>query len=320
MSFVSILPFGQTFFHWWRELEGEGDRLWFMLAKVVEVSAFAGNALANARRSFAEPKTPPPPRAVNTSENWDAWVVVPAYCTRDEDATRLRNLLVALERQTVPCQVVIIDDGSPRPLEQHFNVVVIRLRQNRGPATARNHGIEYALERGAGVVLLTDADCVPEPDWVAVMVSSLRVSSVHGMAGATWSLDSSSLGRYHERNGTLNGRRFRGQDYLLYAPTCNVALRAQLAEELRFDESFPYAAAEDIDYWYRAHREGWRLGYEPRAIVRHDNGYDGLGPFRKVARFWRQFRRYAVGERQLLDKHPEYHVYFAESDTISCGR
>lgn len=48
----------------------------------------------------------------------------------------------------------------------------------------------------------------------------------------------------------------------------------------------------------------------------HDFGYDALGFLGRLARFWRQFRKYGRGERILLAKHPGYPALFAGSREI----
>ncbi len=48
----------------------------------------------------------------------------------------------------------------------------------------------------------------------------------------------------------------------------------------------------------------------------HDFGYDDAGVARSLVRFWRQFRRYARGERLLLEKHPTYFAAFKGSNEV----
>ena len=320
MSFVSVLPFGDTFEHWWFELAGEPGRSRFMAAKVLEASTFVGVGplLRRGSRSDSPDPARAPRRPVNAVPAEPlVVVVVPVYCRSDEDARRVDALLGSLAQQSYPCRTVLIDDGSP-DWKIPGGVEVIQLSENHGPAAARNRGLDRALDLGADVVAFTDSDCLPGPDWVKSIVTAFQTDRrAHAISGATWSLDRAYLGRYHERNGTLNGRRLPGDEGLLYGPTCNLALCAELARSIRFDEGFRTAAAEDIDFCYRASVGGWALHHAGAAVVRHDYGYDGLGPVGRLLRFWRQFRRYAQGARVLLKKHPGYVQAFARSTEIS---
>ena len=212
MSLVSVLPFQDTLRYWWRELEGEPGRLTFMAFKVLEVSAFLGNHLLN--KWQVERTRPPvfsPEKPLNqVHEDAMVVVVVPVRCRTEDDARRLDALVDALEGQTRPCEVVLVDDGSDL-WRVEDGPDVLRLEENMGPAAARNKGVARALELGADVIALTDADCMPAPDWTQELVDALLVHrNAHAISGTTYSRDRSSLGRYHERNGTLNGRRHRG--------------------------------------------------------------------------------------------------------------
>ena len=84
-----------------------------------------------------------------------------------------------------------------------------------------------------------------------------------------------------------------------------------------FDPSFPTAAAEDIDFCLRALRQGWSIAHCPQMRVDHDFGYDGLSRRARLRRLWRQFRRYAQGERRLLQAHPGYGALFEASTEIA---
>lgn len=320
MSFISVLPFGDTLDYWWYELDGDPRRLPFMAFKLLEISATMGNRLARVGHaaSAAPDLTMVAPRAPNTVPDHPAVVVVvPVLCRDDDDARRIDALISSLAAQTYDCRPLLVDDGSHN-WEPPSGIETIRLNDNYGPATARNRGLERAGEIGAQVVAFTDSDCVPDPDWVRTLVAAFHGNRhAHAISGATWSRDGGLLGRYQERNGTLNGRRLSGDDGLLYGPTCNLALCEELARSLRFDESFRDAAAEDIEFCFRAVLGGWSIRHAAKAVVHHDYGYDGAGPLGQLGRFWRQHRRYAAGERLLLRKHPGYVRAFASSVEIA---
>ncbi|MCB1048443.1 MAG: glycosyltransferase [Calditrichaeota bacterium] len=320
MSAISVLPYAATLEHWWEQLRGESGRLRFMAWKVLEVVAFCG--VWPRARSSRTNQTPtawlPPPSRPNNAVGAapSVVVVVPARIQTASDATRLQSLLVALASQTRWAHVVVVDDASPR-WPQTQNAEVIRLPHNNGPAAARNRGLQRALELSAEIVAFTDADCVPDSAWIEKIIQAFHLDrSAHAISGATLSKDQSWLGRYHERNGTLNGRRLAGSECLLYGPTCNLALCADLAAVLRFDESFPFAAAEDIDFCCRAIMTGWQIRHSTHAVVWHDFGYDQQGVVGRLERFWKQFRKYGHGERVLLQKQPDYPRLFAFSQEI----
>jgi len=319
MSFVSVMPFGDTLDYWWAKLAGDNDRYRFIALKLVEVTAFIGNYFRNRSRSKAVPRkqfawTRPPNRV---SDGAKVIVVVPALIRNSVEERRVNALVEALRKQSHACHMLLVDDGSP-PWRMPQLAEVLALPRNVGPAAARNHGIRRALELNAEVIAFTDADCIPDQEWVAELVAAFRTNRrAHAVSGATRSVDQSFLGRYHERNGTLNGRKLEGESRLLYGPSCNLAVTAELAACIKFDEAFPEAAAEDIEFCFRANEGGWTIDHASSAVVSHDYGYDGAGITGSIARFWRQFRRYARGERLLLEKHPTYFAAFKGSSEIA---
>jgi GT2 family glycosyltransferase len=200
--------------------------------------------------------------------------------------------------------VIVVDDGSPiaiPPLPEQ--VEVVRLQVNAGPAAARNRGLERALSLGAQVVLFTDVDCVPVPGWAEAMADFLADGRHVAAGGVTRSHDTTLLDRYHDFAGSLNGRWILPERReLLYAATCNLAVRATALAGVRFDERFPVAAGEDVDFCVRIRVQG-PIGLATRAVVRHDFGYGGT--VRGLGAFLRMFRRYGEADPLLWEKHPE---------------
>jgi glycosyltransferase involved in cell wall biosynthesis len=92
-------------------------------------------------------------------------VVVPTY----NRLGRLRHVITALEQQTYPSdayEVIVISDGSTDGTDAYLEALcsTMRLRwflqANRGPAAARNVGIQKA---GGEFIVFIDDDVVPEP-------------------------------------------------------------------------------------------------------------------------------------------------------------
>lgn len=94
------------------------------------------------------------------------WVVVPTYCPESV----VHANIASMARQA---PTVIVDDGSPasyRPflewLGELSNVFLLRHERNQGIAAALNAGIQFALDRGATVVVTFDQDSSPEENHV----------------------------------------------------------------------------------------------------------------------------------------------------------
>lgn len=87
------------------------------------------------------------------------------------------------------------------------------------------------------------------------------------------------------------------------AGTHFLARRAAWDQVGGFDEVF-FMYMEDVDLCWRLHRAGWRVGYEPAAVVKHAIGRStDQTPYRMIAAHHRSLLRYAArtsaGRRRL---------------------
>ena len=112
--------------------------------------------------------------------------VVVAVLNSADALSRCLKALAALKTERV-FEVVVVDDGSTvdlNPVREAWAPQLclqwVRFPENRGPAAARNEGIR--LSRGE-VVLFTDADCQPEPQWLESLTSPFSRSEVSGAKG-----------------------------------------------------------------------------------------------------------------------------------------
>ncbi len=237
--------------------------------------------------------------------------VVPAHLRSPRDAAWLRRCADALAREGVIRRIVVVDDASPvrLPLLPR-RAEVLALARRSGPAAARNRGIDRALALGARAVVFTDHDCVCDPGWAAALVRGLAAGHA-GASGVTRALGRTLLDRYQDFAGAMNGRwALPGHAALLYGPSCNLAVRAEALAAVRFDETFPSAAGEDLEFCHRLRRLG-PIAFVPGAVVRHDFGYGGT--LRGLGRFLGQIRRYASADPLLWEKHPELRAARSEA-------
>lgn len=315
MSSLSNLPYGKILDYWYEKLKGKPYRYKFLLTKTVEIFTFkshSGNG-SNKHNYFDFPT--PIKNAV--PDNPRVSIVVPTYIKSEKDKQDLSNLIQSIENQTLqPDEVIIIDDCSPIKFTFPDNIKVERLQVNSGPAKARNIGKKIALNNGSDIIAFTDIDCILSENWVSIITKSfIENKDFQILSGDTPAFDNGWFGMYHNINGTLNGRQFKNSEKLLYGTTANLAITREVAEQINFNENFPIAAAEDIEFCFNANKQGFAIMYEPRMTVFHNFGYNG-NLFKNLKRFRQQFKKYGQGEKILLQTIPNYYAYFDRTNEI----
>ena len=93
----------------------------------------------------------------------EATVVIPTY----DRVASLARCLAALERQTVPVDVIVVHDGDERAaIIDALPARVVR-KPRGGAASARNAGVQHAT---TDIVLFLDDDCEPVAEWAEHML------------------------------------------------------------------------------------------------------------------------------------------------------
>ncbi|RME43638.1 MAG: glycosyltransferase [Chloroflexi bacterium] len=231
-----------------------------------------------------------------------ASVIIPAYNAADT----LPRCLEALKRQSLPVsayEVIVVDDGSTDDtvaVAEAYGATVVRAR-HEGPASARNMGVGRAR---APVVVFTDADCEPAPDFLERMLESLRDPRVSGARGAYRSRQSGLVARfvqleYEERYRHIV--RYEKEHGTVDAlDTSYAAYRRQaFLEAGGFDTRFGSAAGEDHELSFRMARQGHVFRFVPEAVVYHQHVSTWWGYARRKYRigYWKAF---------LTRQHPRY--------------
>jgi len=282
-----------------------------LLTKIFEIYAFSKHKDSTRSEKTTSGTIVKSHRMNNISLDSSVSVVIPAFIRNAFERDCLERLAECLLNQTKTInQIIIVDDKSPCDYKTPEEVYLHKLEKNQGPARARNKGIEIALSAGADIVLFTDADCVPANNWVQSFVEMFKDDrNAHILSGNTRSFNTNWLGKYHEINGTLNGRKFKDSDLLLYGPTCNLAITNEVAQSISFNETFPNAAGEDIEFCFRAIKDLYNIRFCKEALIFHDFGYTRFNFIKNLRSFFKQFERYAKGETILLQLLPEYYSF-----------
>lgn len=194
-------------------------------------------------------------------------------------------------------EIVVVDNAGDAGLEPALAVIradvaCVRAPENLGYAGGGNLGIRTALARGAAVVLLlnNDARLVPGADAaararltsdarIAVVGARIRTREDPRRLWLAWGdvTYGRSLVALHGAD-VLDGPAWgavRDVDWVagcaLWFPRSALEALGGLDEEL-------FAYHEEVDWCARAREGGWRVVYEPAAIVSHTGRGSGGSP------------------------------------------
>jgi GT2 family glycosyltransferase len=228
-------------------------------------------------------------------------VVVPTY----DRPRQLQACLDALALQTLsePWEVVVVDDGSPRPLAGLAELFAGRLalrvvrQANCGPAEARNRGV---AEAGGEYVAFTDDDCRPEPAWLETLLVAARGRPGSLVGGRTWNgLPDELFASTSQLIVDLVYEHFNADPDAAYFFASNNMLcpRERFVALGGYDRRFPRAGAEDRDFCDRWRVSGWPLVWREGARVEHRHSQSLRGFIDLHFRYGRGARLYQAMRR-----------------------
>jgi GT2 family glycosyltransferase len=243
-------------------------------------------------------------------------IIIPTYARPE----RLKTCLEAIAQLDYQCdrfEVIIVDDGSPMPLEPvvtpfHNQIITLTLikQLNAGPATARNHG---AAKSQGKFLVFTDDDCTPTSNWLTVLEQRFTAAPECLIGGKTLNALPNNL--YSTASQTLIDYLYAyynstAQQAQFFASN-NFALSAELFRTLGgFDTTFPLAAGEDREFCDRWLDQGYQMVYAPEVQIYHAHKLS-------LRSFWRQHFNYGRGAFCFHQIRSQRHVERIKVEPLS---
>lgn len=221
-------------------------------------------------------------------------IIIPVY----NDQEGLKNCLNAIYLQTYnrnKYEIIVIDNGSKEPIyiekEKIKNLKII-LCEKKGSYSARNAGID--ISKGE-ILAFTDADCIPDKEWLKNGVNSLCKENEKYFIGGNVNLllpeNSSIIAHYQYLIGFMQKENIEKKKFSV---TANLfATKEQFVEVGKFDERL--LSGGDLEWCHRSIANGFSIKYAPEVIVT-------TKPRDSIAAAIRQTRRVAGG-RFLLRRY-----------------
>lgn len=191
-------------------------------------------------------------------------VIIPTY----RDWPRLRLCLAALAAQTLSradFEIIVVDNeanSTPPPL----TAGVRYLHHPQGYSyAARNAGVVLA---SGEVLAFTDADCLPDADWLAAGLRHLAAHPEHALAAGRIDVFSSQPNAVFRYERLFEFQQQTWVQQMHFGATANLFVRRSTFEALRgFDSRMK--SGGDADFGHRCKALGLQLGYSDSALVLH---------------------------------------------------
>src|SRR5450759_242656 len=227
-------------------------------------------------------------------------IIIPAY---NATAT-LPACFQAVQHQSIDrsrYEIIVVDDGS----NDHAAVLAKKILEDNslskiisvphgGQAAARNAGAQIA--RG-DLILFTDADCAPLPDWIEQLASAFEDQQVVGAKGTYCTRQTALVARFVQQEYQDKYDRMARQATIDFIDTYSAAYRREVfLAHGGFNPSI--TIDEDQEFSFRLAAQGQRLIFVPQAIVAHQH----VASLIKYAR-----RKFHIGywKAYVLRLHPD---------------
>ena len=223
-----------------------------------------------------------------TEQQIQVAVLMPAYNPAPHEIT---NSIASLEDQGVPFRLVIVDDGSDKPVESllpetDFPITCIKLPQNEGIVCALNVGLAHILQDPdiAYIARLDVADMM-QPDRLARQVAYLSERPRMGMCGTDTTCRSEDGSYTYDYCPGDDPAKLR-QILKLTNPITHSAamIKRHVIEELGiYREGF--VAAEDYELWCRI-AQRYEVGNIPELLTIYILQPNGISLSKPTRQLW----------------------------------
>ncbi len=220
-------------------------------------------------------------------------------CTRN-GSERIGGCLEAVRKmEGADFETILVDDGSEDGaadlVAERFPWVKLLRLESSGLSAARNAG---AAAAGGEILAFTDDDCMPDREWLLRLDRIFADGRFAAAGGPNLPPPPRSW-----REAVVSAAPGAPSHVMLddveaeHLPGCNLAVTRNAFDAVGgFDPQF-HTAGDDVDFCWRLHDAGFRLGFAPGAFVWH---------WRRpsIRAFLRQQIGYGTAENILIAKHP----------------
>lgn len=232
-------------------------------------------------------------------------------------------------------QIIIVDNASEdksvkkikkwiSSLENFPPVELVELRKNLGFSGGSNIGIRFALEDKSDYILLLNNDTLVDSEFLKRLVKTANSDKEIGIVApkiyfargyefyaerykenekgrvfwyAGGEIDWKNMYAEHRGVDEVDKGQYNRRQETDFASGCCMLIKREVIENIGFLDEQLYLYLEDVDFCLRARQAGYKIVYEPRAVIWHKNASSSGKPGSKLHQYYQTRNKLIVGIR-----------------------
>lgn len=193
-------------------------------------------------------------------------------------------------------KIIIVDNGSKdeslskirRELKE---CILIETGENLGFAGGNNAGINYAIKNGADYVLLLNNDTLVKSDFLNKMLLRYQQNDNIGLVGCKimyypeknriWfgggKIDWFKFIGTHFGIGEVDNGQYDQENEIDFMTGCCMLIKREVIEKVGLLSEQYFMYFEDVDFCVKVKEAGYKIWYNPKAVIYHKVGLSGGG-------------------------------------------
>ena len=239
------------------------------------------------------------------------FIVIVNYNRTKETLEAIKSATELKKNKNFQLNIIIVDNSLNTDfsniLKKKFDgIKVISPKKNTGFAQGNNLGINYSLRNGADYVLLLNNDALIDSKALIYLIKAAEKHKKSGifspkiyfasgfeyhqqkyhkkdLGKVIWyaggHIDWQNIMGVHENIDKVDKGQFNKSKEVEFVSGCCMLIKKEVFSKIGFLDERYFLYLEDMDFCARAQKAGFKLFFEPKAIVWHKN----LGTSKKTA-------------------------------------
>jgi GT2 family glycosyltransferase len=169
-------------------------------------------------------------------------------------------------------EVIVIDDGSCDKTSEIVSAYPVKIvkQHNQGPAAARNKGAKASCGK---ILVFTDSDCELSFNFLENIIAPLENNAkIVGVQGSYKTKQNDFIAQFGQVEIETRYQKMVKKRHIDFIGTYAAAYNKDIFEQFGgFDQGFRVASGEDTEFSYKLHEAGYKMVFEPKAVVYHQH-------------------------------------------------